>query len=411
MSIYTIWIPGEHGYKEHCDRMKVSYDNITAIKEQTDQFKESISRQRTSNSDQIISLIASNDQIISVLDDGLNRLSEINERGFNRLSEINERGFNQVTSAIENLQSDMNYCFGVVIQKLEYQNSLLSGILSVLAEPFETQVKEFYKKGCLFIKQGFLEGAVDCFKESISLKMGEYFFPSYYQLGRIYLTGVEEGINMIDLKSATINLLKATEFGNRIAKTDPSFNFILADCKFFLSQSYYFQLTGEDSESDLVLLNKAIQYCTEATSLNKNLSQGHYHLAKYYSYRIGKYKAYQNENEFKNALAAFRVAVSQDRNYLRSLIADDPFYDKAFEPMKQHLTELIVIMSKEKGEIAENALRRALHKIKQLEELGISDSIRPEFKKNKQKVDIAASDFRSKTYFGYDNCIINLDNV
>lgn len=311
MSIYQIWVPGEKGYKEHLDRLTFSNDLITNIKEQTNQFKSAIVKQSTSLSDQTKNLIATNGQIISALGDSLDRISETIEQGFNNLAQVNIEGFNQVTSAIESFHSDMNFYFGVVIQKLEYQNSLLNGILSTLQEPFETKVKEYYQKGILFIKQGFLEGAIDCFKESISLKMGEYFSPSYFQLGRIYLAGVDEGINMVDLELATVYLLKANEYGNRIAKADHSFSPILADCKYFLSQSYYFKLTGESNTSELETVSKAIQFCEEAVSFNKNLSQGHYHLAKYHSYRVSKFSEYHNKEEIDKLLFHFSMACKQ----------------------------------------------------------------------------------------------------
>lgn len=124
MSIYQIWVPGERGYKEHLDRLTFSNDLITNIKEQTNQFKSAIDRQSTSLSDQTKNLIATNEQIISALDGSLGRLSEAIEQGFNNLAQVNIKGFNQVTSAIEAFHSDMNFYFGVLIQKLEYQNSL-----------------------------------------------------------------------------------------------------------------------------------------------------------------------------------------------------------------------------------------------------------------------------------------------
>lgn len=402
MSIYSVWIPGEKGYKEHLDRMSVSYSNINAIKEQSDQFKNAIRENSSHISDQTRRIIASNEQIISAID-----------RGFNQIAEINEQGFSQVTSAIEDLHSDMNYFFGTVIQKLEYQNSILNGILNVLEAPFETQVKEFYRKGCLFVKQGFLEGAIDCFKESISLKMGEYFFPSYYQLGRIYLSGVEDDINVIDLKAATTYLSKAIEFGKRIAKTDPSFIPILADCNFFLSQSYYFQLTGKRNENERKLLSNAIKSCSDALLLNPNLSQGFYHFAKYISYDINVFEDSPNEGSYKLLWDSFSSAVRLDRNYLRSIIKNDPFYDGVFEPNMECLKELIQHLTKEKKMIAQSKLNENLNKVAKLNELNISQSkaFQHEFNKLKHIVDLASTNFNTGTYFGFDDCIIKLNSI
>jgi tetratricopeptide (TPR) repeat protein len=413
MSIYQIWVPGEIGYKEHLDRLTFSNDLITVVKEQTNQFKNIINRQFNLQTDRTKNLIASNEQIISALDNSLDRLLQITEHGFNQLAQINTRGFNQVTSAVELLHSDMNFYFGVVIQKLEYQNSLLNNILSTLQKPFESKVKEYYEKGCLFIKQGFLEGAIDCFKESISLKMGEYFFPSYFQLGRIYLTGIDEGINMVDLNSATAFLLKANEFGNRIVKTDKSFNPILADCKYFLSQSYYFKLTGKATASELETINKAIQFCEEAVVFNNNLSQSHYYLAKYYSYRISKFKNYQNNEELEKILSHFSLAVQVDRNYLRSVIIDDPLYDSIFAPIHKYLIERISNLTNKKRIDAQNLLDKKGCIIKQLDDMNTSKSqvLAAEYLEAKKQYQIALKDFQSKTYFGFDDCQIKLEAI
>jgi len=120
-----VWMPGERGYKEHMDRYVFSYDNISAIKAQTNHLKTSLNQQ---SNDIRESIIGSNEQLASSIDDGFSRLSSniiasnnqlatsIGE-GFDQLSFINERGFNQVTSAIENLNSDFNYFSGVIIQK------------------------------------------------------------------------------------------------------------------------------------------------------------------------------------------------------------------------------------------------------------------------------------------------------
>jgi tetratricopeptide (TPR) repeat protein len=304
----------------------------------------------------------------------------------------------------------MVYCFGTLIQEIEYQNLLLQQILTVLGEPFETQVKEYYHKGCLFVRQGFLEGAVNCFKESISLKMGEYYFPSYYQLGRIYLSGKEENTNMIDLKAATVYLLKANEFGNRIVKTDSSFIKILAECKLFLSQSYYFQLTGKSNSYELDLLMNAIKYCKEAIFLNPNLSQAIYHLAKYISYGINKFNELNN-NEWENLLLLnYYQAVKIDRNYLRSVIKGDPLYDKVFEPNIEKINNLILTMTNEMQKMVIGHITPIKEYISQLENKGIeySSDLRDEFHEALKQFQIAELDYNSGTYFGYGNCDTNL---
>lgn len=396
-----IWVPWESGYKEHLDRLNFSHDQVSTIREQTNQFKNAIHQHV---SDQTKNLIASNEQIISALDSG-----------FNRLSQINERGFHEVTSAVEDLHSDMNYLFGVVIQKLNYQNSILNGILEALKTPRETQIKEYYNQGLEFINQEKLKLAEDCFKKSISLEMGEYFFPSHYQLGLLYLKGVAAKINLVDPKKATDYLLKAYELGDGKEKIDKSFAPVLADCKFFLSQSYYSQLTGEHNADEIELLNNAIKYAEESVELNSNLSQGFYHLAKYSSYAMYKFELDQGDwgNYSRSLLKYFEMAVSIDREYLRSRIKDDPFYDGVFEPNKEIISELIAEMTKTKGDWARYKLTKAQNKIARLERKNISKyfDLRAQFNEVCRQVKLAEKDFQTETYFGFDDCQLKLDSL
>jgi tetratricopeptide (TPR) repeat protein len=480
---FHTWLPGERGYKEHIDRKTYSNDHITAIKEQTNQLKSALRQQNPSYVDQAQKIIASNEQIISALDEG-----------FNRIAEINQRGFNQVTSAIEDLHSDMNYFLGVVIQNLEYQNALLRSILSTLERPLEIRVEEYYNKGCHFIKQGFLENAIKCFKKSVELNdMGEYFFPSYYQLGLLYLEGKDETINITNPKIANDYLLLANKYGSgihraimgggtsvpqvgqvyeaRIQSIEPfgayvefmfgkegivpiseisdkrvksmegfnvgdkikvklleidgkgkfrlsqkavftdsrpfkvhPFSSLLADCKLFLSQSYYYQLTGSDSSEELELIKNAIKYCEEAVALNPNLSQGFYHLAKYYSYA-------HNINALR---VNFQKAIELDRNYLFALDpANNFFYDAVFEPHREMLLELVTHLSNEKRAEAKAKLNNAMNDIKELDAMNTTESKKyaNEFIETKRFVILAEKDFNTGTYFGYDDCKIKLQTV
>jgi len=284
--------------------------------------------------------------------------------------------------------------------------------LRTLQEPFETQVKEYYRRGCLFVQQEFLKGAIDCFKESISLKMGEYFFPSHFQLGLIYLSGVSEGVSYVDANMANNYLQKATEIGNRELKTNTSFKKTLADCKFFLSQSYYSKLSRNKNSNELDLLNNAIRYCKEATDLNPNLTHGWYHLAKYKSFRIGQFEQYSNNEEKEESLICFLKAVEMDRNYLRAIMPNDVFYDNALKPLKEEILNLIVRLTEIKRKEASFELTKAQNSIKLLEEKNINNSkYLNEFNQLKKNVISSGKDFETNTYFGFDDCLIKIHSL
>lgn len=377
------WYPGGMTYWQWCQANSFLND----FKSQSNQIRNSIYEQTGTITDQTKTIVASNQQMVLAL-----------ENGFNRLSEINEIGFNQVTSAVEAMHSDLNYIFGILIQRIEYQNSLLNSILHTLQTPFETQVREFYSKGCLLTEQGILEMAVDYFNKSLSLPTGDIFFPSYYQLGRLYLTGKEETINIIDPKKATEYLLTANKFGTGILRTNEAFRPILADCKFFISQSFYFQLTGINNAFEIETLNNAIKYCEEAVMLNPNLSQGFYHLAKYFSYK----------GEVDKMLLNIAKAIEIDRDYSFKYE-----FEGVFEKNRGDILTLLGQLKDAKRKSTEPKLIKAKSYIAQLEQKNISQSsnLYSEFKSLKKVVQLAESDFQTQTYFGFDDCLIKLNTL
>jgi tetratricopeptide (TPR) repeat protein len=383
----STWYPDVVTYKQWCQAESFLSDIKGSLNTQSNQVRNSIHEQTSVISHQTKTIIASSDQMVSVLEDG-----------FNRISQINESGFNQVASAIEAMHSDLNYNLGILIQRIEYQNSLLNSILHTLQTPFETQVKEFYSKGCLLIQQGILDKAAEYFNRSLLLPTGDIFFPSYYQLGRLYLSGKEEIMDMIDPEKANYYLLIAEKYGTGILRTNERFKPVLADCKFLISQSYYFQLTGKNNAAENELLNNAIKYSEEAVMLNPNLSQGYYHLAKYFSYK----------NDVDKSMSYLQKAIEIDRNY--SIWIWD---DKVFQKIKDQIRELLSQLTEIKRKTIEPKLVKAKGFISQLEQKSISQSkeLYGEFKKLEMVVHLADKDFQTQTYFGFDDCEKKLNSL
>jgi len=224
----STWYPGAMTYQQWSQAESFLTDVKGSFSKDSNQIRNSILEQSAAISEQTKSIVASNEQIGFAI-----------ESGFSQLSEINGRGFARVVSAIESMHSALNYNFGILIQKIEYQNNLINDILKTLQTPFENQVREFYSKGCSLIEQGILDKAAEYFNKSLSLPTGDIFFPAYYQLGRLYLSGKEENLNLINPKKANEYLLMANKFGMGILRTNEHFKPILADCKFFISQTYH----------------------------------------------------------------------------------------------------------------------------------------------------------------------------
>lgn len=382
------WYPSVLTYKEFAQANTFFTDVTGSINRQTKQIKSSIEANRSAIDDQTKQIVASNSQIVSAL-----------EKGFDHIAQINEQGFGNVTSAIEALHSDLNYNFGILIQRMEYQNKILSGILKTIQAPFETQVREYYSKACDLANGGILDKAVEYFKKSISLPTGEIFFPSLYQLGRLYLTGVDGEINIIDPKIASENLLTANKYGTGILRTNPSFKSILADCKFFLSQSFYFQLRGNrNSQMEKELINKALTYGDEAVTLNPQLSQGYYFLAKYNAY-------VNNIEEMKLCLSK---AIRLDRNYSIHI-----FNDAIFEPHTNEIRGLLSFIRKNLDNNINPELLKAKKYLETFQSKGISrfPDLHNEYIKLEALYRMAETDYNTGTYFGIDDCRLKLEEL
>lgn len=102
-----------------------------------------------------------------------------------------------------------------------------------------------------------------------------------------------------------------------------------------------------------------------------------------------------------------------DRNYLRSIIIDDPLYDSVFTPIQKYLIECISKMTNKKRLAAETLLDQKVSIIKQLENMNISKSkgFATEFLETKKQYELALKDFQSGTYFGIDDCQTKLESI
>jgi len=155
-------------------------------------------------------------------------------------------------------------------------------------------------------------------------------------------------------------------------------------------QTYYFQL-GEDIVSDSDLLSNAIKFSEEAVYLNPKLSQGFYHLAKYYSLK----------NDTGRLLQNLEVAIELDRDYSWKYEQDG-----VFKKNQRQILEFLAQLKVSKKIVVLPKLQKAKSIINNLEQKNISQSkaLFEEFKCLKEMVQLAEKDFQTNTFFGYDDC-------
>lgn len=223
-------------------------------------------------------------------------------------------------------------------------------------------------------------------------------------MGKLYLTGKDEltETNVIDPFKANKYLLTAHEYAVGIYRTHEDFKDTLADCKFYLSLSFFTQLTGKKDSSEQLILANAIKYCTDAVALNPNLSVGYYHLALFYNY-IG---------DVDKVVLNLEKAIKIERKYSFLWDKEEVNKRKVFEGCKSQILILLERLRVSKLESAKKKLELANRYLRILRESEINKSVFYTTYLDLYKfVKQAEQDFNSQTYVGLDDCEIKLDTL
>jgi len=270
----STWFPGFGEYAKWAGNENFLSHFSNSPDKQTIAIRMSIQEQTEAMSEHSKKIIASHEQIYSAIESGFANLSNVTTHGFREVtnsinglssSVIDLTGavrqaiaeIRNVCTAVEDLHSDLNYHLGTLIMKIDGQNGILTNKLRTLESPKQTEVLELYKFGSDLLQQGRLEDAEQYLLGSISKKTGERYFPSHYLLGYLYLIGKNERFNWINPPNAREYLIKANERGEDGIKTNWITAQSLADCKFYLFLSYYFQLGDSKGSMDQESLAKA----------------------------------------------------------------------------------------------------------------------------------------------------------
>ena len=396
MYLFHTWLPGKKNYNDYIHQ-NTGFENIEVnIRNQQQQFERNTNIQKLALYDYASKIIASKKQINSAL-----------EASIKQQERNSKTGRNQIISTIEVMQSDVLFCLGTNLIKFDYQNKCLKEALFFLQKNFETRINECFNRGFSLIAEGDYIKAIKYLEESIALPQGEFFFPSYYQLGRLHLLGFNKNLNIIDLEKSNKLLLHAY-------KLHPNSEIFYGDCVFFLSQSYWFQLKGDNNPEEFELLNNAINYCQNSTEVNPRLSIGYYYLAKYYSYGIGKFRKFQRtEHVHDELLRNYKLAINSDRNFLRALIPGDPLYDPSFDENSNFILDFIKEITNQLRLQAKKILDDKREIIFQIEDLNISESkkLASEYNNAKMILQDANNDYLTGTFFGYTDCIQKLNKI
>src|ERR1039457_2740463 len=214
-------------------------------------------------------LVASNAQLADRVGRAFEQMSGRLEMGFHAI----EEGLGNVASAIEAFHADFTYSFSLLVEQMRIQNGLLATLVdkldaihNTLKSPTATQAREFYQIGCERLARGLLDKALQALQRAAELNDTDFF--TQFQMGKLYLYGINDDDNVVDLAKAKGHLLEAARYAKAEAGVDASFLRLAAQACLHASIAAYACVdgnTGGRHNTDLLreadaLAARAIQY-------------------------------------------------------------------------------------------------------------------------------------------------------
>ena len=292
------------------------------VRDVTGQIKKSGEATRHEISAQTREMVASNERLTQEFGRGFDAVNGTLEMGFDRL----ESALGDVEASIESLHSDFNYNMGLVLDQLQIQNQLTFGILErldaihkTLEHPELTKAREFYNRGCERLSKGLLDKALEAFLKAEEKDDTDFFIQ--FQIGKLYLYGIDEDDNVIDLLKAEKHLRDAVRYGKAEIAVLPEFKRWAGEALLHASIACYAQANDQrvkgDSAEPKEFIPKAFQLAQQACEIYPSLSESQYHLAKYAAL-LG---------DVETSVQSLEKAVTSDVNYCFKSEVDQDFND------------------------------------------------------------------------------------
>ena len=271
-------------------------------------------------SNQTREIVASQKALTKKFGAGVNYLGDSIDRGLYRLQKAAEGN----KEAIEELRSSFDFNMALVVDQLRLQNRTMLGIIdqmeainNTLQNPTLTQAREFFRIGCERLVRGLLDKALEAFHESE--KKNDTDFMTQLLLGKLYLYGVNEECNVIDLKKAEQHLCKSARYAKAEMKLLPEAGQYAGEALLNAAVSCYAQAQNygiifKKKEAGR-LIRKSCDLADEASKINPELSAGHYHYAKM-SALIGK---------SEEAASSLKKAINLAEDYCLKVDNDQDF--------------------------------------------------------------------------------------
>jgi WD40 repeat protein len=275
-------------------------------------------------------IVAGNDELARTFGEGFDATNRTLEWGFSNIADR----LSEISSAIEDLRANFNYNIGLVIEQMQIQNKLITEVIGkldaihkTLESPLLTQAREFYRIGAERLQRGLLDKTLEAFLKAEEKNDTDFF--TEFQLGKLYLYGIDEDDNIIDLQKAKEHLRFAIRYGKGELKVLPDFNRWVGEACFHASIACYVSVNEPEIKENPTevkrLLGEAYNLAKESCEIYPQISEAYYHYAKF-SALLG---------DAENTVSNLEKAILMDRRYcIKAEI------DKDFDVVRPKVIEL-----------------------------------------------------------------------
>jgi WD40 repeat protein len=289
-------------------------------KDLSGQIRRSSKQERMAISEQTREIVASREALLKKFSSGFDTVNGTLEWGFGRV----EHAINGVTASVQELRASFDYNLALVIEQLQLQNQTMLHVLqqmeaihATLENPTLTMAREFYRIGCERLMKGLLDKALEAFLESA--KKDDTNFMTQLAIGKLYLYGVNEECNVIDLKKAEYHLRAAARYSKAETKRFAEAPHYAGEALLHAAIACYAQANeqlrnGNTAEAHR-FLEASYQLARESSEVHPQLSEGHYHQAKFAAL-LG---------DGKTAVACLERAIAIDDDYCLKADSDLDF--------------------------------------------------------------------------------------
>lgn len=298
--------------------------------------------------------LAGNAVIVSMATQSINRkLQETGDNITSGLSEI-KYGIEDVSAGIEGLRSSFNYGMLLIISKLEIQQKQFSGMLeklneihTVLENPNRTEAREFRTMGLERLERKLLDKSLESFLQSLEKEDTDFFVQ--LQVGKLYLAGIDEDVDVIDIQKAEKHLRDAIRYAKADIEILPEAKKYYIEACFHGSVAYYLQaiekLKENKKEEAEQFLNEAIILAKRAVEISPNFSEALYYCAKYYTLLGNKEEAFKYLEEAIIQDADYKNKINKDHDFDNTIVWIENEYKGSFyERVKKEAENAIIYL-------------------------------------------------------------------